>query len=152
MRMFKTVFCMLFTAALCSSVMADVKITDVTAKGKVVTLKAGIARTGSYKVKTVPRELVGLQAVSVPRGNSGKKGSGYSFKISAPATVYLLVDNRMKPVIKGWKKTKMTAVWVASKRDYKDNVYMKDFPAGEVKIPANPKAAIPHMAIVKPEK
>lgn len=152
MRMLKTVFCLLVTAAFCGSVMADVTITDITAKGKAISLKAGVERTGGYKSKTVPGELAGLQAVSVPRGNSGKSGTGYSFKISAPATVYLLVDNRLKGDIKGWNKTKLTAVWIAHKNDFKDKVYIKDFPAGEVKVPANPAGIIPHMAVVKPKK
>ncbi len=152
MRMLKTVFSLLITAALCSSVMADVKITKVTAKGKATVLKAGINRTAPYKVKTAPKELLGLQCVSVPRGNSQKKGTGYSFNISSPATVYLLVDNRMKGDVKGWKKTKLTAVWLVRKASYKDKVYMKDFAAGEVKVPANSAGVIPHMAVVKPKK
>ena len=131
------------------SVFGQVKITDLTQKAKVTSLKAKAARSAPYTVKAVPKELEGLQAVYVPRGNSQKKGTGFSFKVDVPVTVYLLVDARPKLKFDGWTKTKLKASWLAGGKSYNDVIYTKDFPAGVIKIDANPKGCIPHLAVIK---
>ena len=136
--------------AMAITVSAQVKITDLTAKAKLTKLQTKAKRVHSYTVKNVPKELQGLQAVYAPRGDSNKPGVKFSFKVDVPVAVYLLVDARPNKLkLEGWKKTKLKATWIASKKTYKDVVYSKDFPAGVITIPANPKGCIPHMAVVK---
>ncbi len=149
MRTLKKAFLLLCFVSISVAAMAEVKISDVTDNGKEAICKVGELRTADrFKLKTVPKELEGLQAIVVPRGNPGLPGTGFSFKVSAPVTVYLFVDKRYrKPKLEGWKKTKMTAVWENEKNG--DIIYKKDFPAGIVKISANPKYIIPHMAVIK---
>lgn len=133
-----------------SAVFGQVKITDLSNKGKIASLKKGGIRSTPYTIKEIPVEFKELQAVYVPRGNSGKPGTGYSFKTDVAVTIYLLVDARYKQLkLKGWKKTALKAIWLAHKKPYKDIIYVKDFPAGVIKIVANPAGCIPHMAVIK---
>ncbi len=131
------------------SAMAEVKISNITDKGKKSVCKVDALRTADrFKFIEVPKELEGLQAISVPRGKPALPGTGFSFEVSAPVTVYLFVEKRYRnPNLEGWEKTKMTTVWENEKLG--DFVYKKDFPAGVIKIPANPKYKIPHMAVIK---
>jgi hypothetical protein len=143
----------IFAMALCAfagTAFAQVKVTELTNKAQETTLKEKAKRVHSYTIKAVPGELRGLQAVYMPRGSSQKPGVSYSFKVDVPVTVYLFVDARFpKLKFKGWKKTALKASWLASKKTYGDNIYTKDFPAGVIKIAANPKSCIPHMAVLK---
>ncbi|MDD5727347.1 MAG: hypothetical protein PHV59_02175 [Victivallales bacterium] len=150
MKTFKNVFLLLCLTGISVAVTAaELIISDITGNGKETICKVGSFRAKPYKLTSVPKELEGLPAISVPRGKITSPGTGFSFKVSAPVTVYLFVDKLYKnPKLEGWEKTEMTAAWMAS-RLLKDAIYKKTFPAGVVKIPANPERIIPHMAVVK---
>ena len=150
MKMLKPVFFLLCLTGICVAAIAEVKVSDITGEGTKATCKAGIFRTKPYKVKIIPKELEGLTVISVPRGDHNKPGNGFSFKVEAPVTVYLFVDKRYKnPNLEGWKLINMTALWIAGNATLQDIIYQKDFPAGVIKIPGNPKNIIPHMAVIK---
>ena len=150
MKMLKSILFLLSIISICAVATAEVKISDITGEGTKAICKAGIFRTKPYKVKTIPEDLNGLLAISVPRGNYNKPGKEFSFKVDVPVTVYLFVDKRYKnPKLEGWILTKMTTKWTANRKTYQDVIYKKDFPAGIIKIPGNPKLIIPHMAVIK---
>ena len=151
MKLSKLMLCAFSAVAIVGSAFAEVKVSDITAKGKEATLDAGVIRSGVFTVKDFPKELKGLKCISVPRGSHSQAGSTFSFKISAPATVYLFVDVRgeKKTKLEGWEKTTLKAIWVANKKDYPDIIYKKDFEAGTVEIPANTAAMIPCLAVIK---
>ena len=143
--------CAFSAVAIAGSAFAEVKVSDVTAKGKEAALDAGVIRSGVFTVKDFPTELKGLISISVPRGNHAQPGSTFSFKISAPATVYLFVDVRgeKKTKLEGWEKTTLKASWLANNQTLNDAIYKKDFEAGTVEIPANSASMIPCMAVIK---
>lgn len=149
MKTYKKVFLLLSLAIISISAMAEIKISDITNKGKEAICKIGARRTSDqYQLLNIPNELEGLQAVSIPRGSFDKAGTDFSFKVSVPVTIYLFVDKRYKKVtLEGWEKTKMTAGWLDKKHG--DVIYKKNFPAGIVEIPANPMGVLPHLAVVK---
>jgi len=66
-------------------------------------------------------------------------------------SVYLLVDARYADKVKleGWVKTEQEALWTVGDIEYKDVIFVKDFPAGKIEIPASPKKSVPHAAIIK---
>ncbi len=150
MRVFKAVCALLVGIGTLSAVLADETVSGITGKGKAGVFKVeSLRNSDKYILKTIPEGLSGLPAVSVPRGSYSAPGSGYSFTIAKPATVYILVDQRDRgQKLEGWEKTELTAEWMAD-RIYKDWVYKKDFEAGTVEIPANSKACLPNLAIIE---
>ena len=151
MKFAKLILCALSVVAICGMSSAAVKVSAVTSKGKVAVIKEGGSRSGGYTIKQFPAEFKGLEVVSVPRGNPNKAGNPYSFTISAPATVYIMIDARQVKNYKleGWTQTKLTATWIAGKSTYKDVIFKKDFAAGTVAIPANPRSGLPCLAVIK---
>jgi len=150
MKLLKGVSVLLGLVCFAGFAVAEAKINDISNGGTSSPCKAGIIRSGNFKLTAIPQELEGLQAVSVPRGNSGAAGKGFSFKVNVPVTVYLFVDKRYQnPELDGWKKTKMTAIWKAFGKSYQDIICVKNFPGGTIIIPGNPPGMIPHMAVVK---
>jgi hypothetical protein len=99
----------------------------------------------------------GLPCVSVPRGDATKPGTAFRFTIDRPATVYLLVHKRGGYVPKGWQSTKLKARWQVAQYTVTDLIFRKDFPAGEVAIPAHqgltasgkPPYGVGHLAVIQ---
>ena len=137
--------------AVAGSAWAEVKVTDLTKQAKVTAFEVKGNRVDRFTVKTLPEELKGLPLVYVPRGSHQNPGTGYSFKVDAPVMVYLLVDARRAGQLKfeGWEKSELKASWLAGGTEYQDVIFVKEFPAGKVEIPANPKDCIPHSAVIK---
>ncbi len=152
MKLFKTILTLtaMFVVA-SSAIAAELTITELSKGAQMFKLTMGGKRTANtFEMASVPEELKGLDCVSVTRGNYNKPGKEFSFKVSVPVTVYILVDARdSKFAAEGWEKTKLTASWKAGKGTFKDIIYKKDFPAGVVTIMANPAHIIPIMAVVK---
>ena len=153
MKFAKSILAFIIMGTFATGVIAgnEVKITDVSKAAKVVKLKVGGLRTlDKYKLTSLPEELKGMQCVSVKRGDHKKNGKEYSFTVDVPVTVYLLIDKRnSKFKVDGWKKTKLIAKWKAAKTIFIDAIFKKDFPAGMITIPVNPKNSLPNVAIVK---
>ncbi|MDD5596659.1 MAG: hypothetical protein PHV82_01860 [Victivallaceae bacterium] len=150
MKLLKSVSVLLGLICFSGLAMVKVRINDISDNGTSSPCKVGITRSGNFKLAAIPQELEDLQTVSVPRGNSGATGKGFSFKVNVPVTVYLFVDKRCQtPELDGWEKTKMTAIWKAYGKSYQDIIYVKNFPGGTIIIPGNPPGAIPHMAAVE---
>lgn len=136
---------------------AKITVTNLTGGAKVGELKIGALRVVGYPLSVVPDELKGATCVTVPRGDSGKPGAGYSFTIDKAATVYLLYMVRGKVEMpEGWEKTKLVTKWKAGASEFTDEVFKKDFPAGKVEIPVNNSKdgsyGIPHTVVLIPEK
>jgi hypothetical protein len=147
MRVMKSLCCALLLVGSMSSVFAG-EISEITGRGKLAALQVKAARTDRFKLSVIPEELKGMPSIFVPRGDYNKPGTGFSFKLAKPATVYIFVDQRDKgQELAGWEKTALGASWKAD-RDYKDHVYKKDFPAGLVEIPKNSIHALPNLAVV----
>ncbi len=109
-------------------------------------------------ISKLPDELNALKSVAVPRDSYHEPGTGFKFRISAPAVVYISVHQRggyTPPA--SWKKTDMELTWFPKwhKRpeEFTDVIYMKKFDAGVVEIPAHdgggPGYGLPHLAFVK---
>jgi hypothetical protein len=106
-----------------------------------------------YNIDALPESLKALPSVVISRGDWKRKAPGFSFKISAPAEVYLAVHNRggFAPP-NGWEKTDITLTWW--RNQCADTVYRKRFDTGDVKIPGHHGSdkgnyGIPHTAFVK---
>ena len=157
MKIAKIVAGVMVSAGMVASVMAA-EVSDITAGGEKMVLKAGANRNiktpgnSKYEVKTIPAELNELPAIVFPRGDSGKAAEvAYSFKLDKAATVYLFVDAREKnqKVLEGWTKTDLKATWLAWGQPMGDVIYKKDVEAGVVTLPANSKAIVPSLAVIK---
>ena len=112
---------------------------------------------GEYEVVNMPDVFTGLDAVSIPRGNSSKEAPEFEFKVNEAVTVYLLVHDRGQytPPEK-WKKTDMVVEWRPNGTKHTDTVYKRQFPAGEIVIPGHKGKsggyyAVPNMAVLKTE-
>jgi hypothetical protein len=92
-----------------------------------------------------------MQCVVVPRGNSKREAEGFSFKINAPAEVYIAVHDRGGYVPpEGWRKTASRTSWSTG---LTDTVYVKKFEAGTVNVPehggkSGNSYGVPHAAFV----
>ncbi|MEO6003898.1 MAG: glycoside hydrolase family 30 beta sandwich domain-containing protein [Opitutus sp.] len=100
----------------------------------------------------LPGQLKGLEMISANRGDFAKPAIGFTFIVNQPVTVYLAVENRggFRPGPE-WTATGETARW----NERTDSIYSRDFPAGEIAIPAHPGEeggvfGAPHVAFVKP--
>jgi hypothetical protein len=139
-----------------TSFAGGVNVTDLSADAKAFEVKLGGKRTADlFTLTAVPEEFKGATCVSIKRGSTSKPGSGFSFTIDKPCTVYLLYMVRGKIVQpEGWDKTPLTVQWKYSAPILKDVVFKKAFPAGKVEIPVNNSNAgsygIPHMAVLIP--
>ena len=125
--------------------------------GPMVILKPGDARRSAdggekYTFSKIPDSLKYIPCVAVERGDSNKPGKGFTFKISAPATVYIAVLDRgdyTPPA--GWKKFHLKLTWM---KNLTDTVYCRSFKAGIVEIPSHtgksgPNYGVPHTAFVQ---
>ena len=123
---------------------------------QIVFLKPGEGRRAAdsslkYNFTALPAELKAMQCVAVSRGDSKSKAEAFSFKIKAPAEVYIAVHDRGGFVLPaGWRKTAMKTKW---SKGITDTVYVKHFDAGKVDIPGHTgkdgvSYGLPHAAFV----
>lgn len=140
----------------CASAVGDGRITDLSTGAKQGICEPGKPRVAEYMLGPVAPELAGLPCVFMPRGESSKSGSAFSFNLTAPATVYLCVHNRGKATLpEGWTKVASKSSWIAAGNKFEDTVYRKAFGGGKVAIPAhdgkedNGAYGVPHLAVVK---
>ena len=108
--------------------------------------------TDQQKITSMPSPLRTLPRVTVKRGDWTKPAPGFEFEVDQPVTVFLAVDLRGEPKISSaWKKTDLQLTWG---KNFTDNIYSRDFPAGTVSIPSNPTEhkkgsfGMPHLAFV----
>ena len=136
----------LFGAAACCALAAavsaaEVKVSELTggAKQSTLELKAkNRVANGAFTVTAIPARFAGLTIVSVPRGQGNQPGAGYSVTIDRPAAVYLFVHNRGKATLpEGWAKVPGIVEWEANGQPNTDTVYLKEFPAGKIEVPAH---------------
>lgn len=120
---------------------AEVKVSEPTGDAKQSTLELKAKNrvsNGAFFVTAIPVRLAGLTLISVPRGQGAQPGAGYSVTIDRPATVYLLVHNRGKVTVpEGWTKVPGTVEWDANGQPMTDTVYVKEFTAGKIDVPAH---------------
>ncbi len=105
-----------------------------------------------FEISELPDTLVGLDYVTINRGNGQRAGAGFSFHVDKPVRVYLAVHDRSNPTIPaGWEATDLTITWGGES----DRVYVREFEPGVIEIPAhdgrldNGWFGIPHMAFVE---
>lgn len=115
--------------------------------------KQPLRATDQQPITSMPAALSDLARVTVRRGDWHKPAAGFEFKVSGPVTVYLAVDRRGDPELpEPWKPTELSLTWG---NGFSDSVYVGDFPAGTISVPANttehtPGAfGMPHTAFVK---
>lgn len=134
-----------------------VKISKLSKAARLGTLRVGAPRSTPFKFSRIPDGLKSSAYVFVPRGDGNKPGKGFSFSVNKPVLVYLSVLRRGAYSPKGWKKTNLKIVWKVGKAIYVDDVYIKKFPAGKIKIPAHtgmagvnsPPYGVGHAAIIQ---
>jgi hypothetical protein len=91
--------------------------------------------TDQQKITAMPSKLIALPRVTVNRGDWHKPARGFAFDVDSPVTVYLAVDRRGNPKLdSSWKPTEMTLRWG---KEFRDRVYSRHFPAGQISIPGN---------------
>lgn len=93
---------------------------------------------GKFTFVKFPDSLKGLPFFSVPRGKSNQPGAAYSFTLKKPAKLYLFVQNRGNVTVpEGWAKIDEQSSWKFNTETYTDTIYVREFPAGIVEIPAH---------------
>ena len=113
-----------------------------------------IARcSDKFTFKEVPQELSGLARVTIRRGDYHQPAPGYSFTVNRDVKVFLAVDDRGDLGLDDtWRRTDLELTWDG----YADAVYVGEFKAGRVDVPARdvehvPDAyPLPNMCFVKP--
>tara|TARA_R110002049_G_scaffold305056_1_gene500978 strand:- start:11359 stop:14289 length:2931 start_codon:yes stop_codon:yes gene_type:complete len=115
--------------------------------------KTSFRTTDDNEITKLPAALADLPRVTIDRGNWRERAKGFAFVIDRPATVYLAVDGRGASALPSqWKPTDLSLTWG---KDVRDRVYVGEFPAGKVEVPANTfqhtKGAygLPHIAFIK---
>jgi hypothetical protein len=105
-------------------------------------------------ITSIPKSLVSLPRIALPRGDWKKPTPGFQFTIDQPATVFLAVDKRGEPKLSDeWILTDMSITW--GNANYTDAVYQRSFAAGTVEIPRNVTEHIPgsfgmpHLAFIQ---
>lgn len=108
-----------------------------------------------YAIESVPDYLSGLKRITVTRGPN-EPVAGYSFSVDRDVTVYIAVHQRGDPLIPGtWEMMPEFIQWSTSAGDrYRDWVYKRSFPAGEVQIPphygfSGVHYGLPHMVFIQ---
>ncbi len=109
--------------------------------------------TDQQKIRSMPSGLEMLPRVTIDRGDWHQRAPGFDFKVDRPVTVYLSVDRRGEPELPAaWKQTNDSLTWG---KNFEDQIYERDFPAGTVSVPANGTEhtkgsfGMPHMAFVE---
>ncbi|MEK6796434.1 MAG: hypothetical protein AABZ39_16775 [Spirochaetota bacterium] len=132
----------------------SIAITDTPRDAVVADAEGAFRIAGmNYRI-SLPAMLKGGKCISVVRGVWNKPAEGYSFTIDAPATVYLLVQERGTiTTLNGWEKTSMKSVSADGNIRMTDIIYKKDVPAGIVSIPGHDgsdgnKYGMPHTGVV----
>ncbi len=137
-RVFGAAACCALAAAVCA---AEVKVSELTGGAKQSTLELKAKNrvvNGAFAVTAIPVRLAGLTLVSVPRGQGNQAGAGYSVTVDQPATVYLFVQNRGKVTVpEGWTKVPGFVEWEANGQPMTDTIYVKEFTAGKIDVPAH---------------
>ncbi|MBB3209307.1 arylsulfatase A-like enzyme [Rhodopirellula rubra] len=124
------------------------------AVGKLSPVTAQILRASDEQtIHGLPPELAKLPRVSIPRGNWREPAPGFEFNVDIAVNVYLAVDKRGDPKLpSSWRLTDLDVTWGSN---HDDRVYVRQFSAGTVSIPANDiehsKGAygMPHLAFVQ---
>jgi len=104
-----------------------------------------------YSFNALPQELNAMQCVVMPRGDMKREAESFSFKINAPAEVYIAVHDRGEfSLPEGWRKTALKTTWSTT---ITDTVYVKRFEAGTVNVPGHSGTeggnyGLPHAAFV----
>ncbi len=123
----------------------------------ITVLEPGNARrateqTTKYRISALSRELKAYRSVVVPRGVWRAPGRGFSFKLSAPAVVFIAVHQRGNYTPPdGWTETDMRLSWSSG---ITDTLYMRSCDAGVIEIPEHTgkegsNYGLPHMVFVK---
>ncbi len=120
------------------------------APGRIEALNPGIYRVGSYGPLTdIPKALLGLPCVIMPRGNGAAPGAGYDIILNRPSAVYLAVHRRGQARLGSeWLPTGLELRWGQA-----DDIYVRIVEPGRLSIPPHPGQggglfAIPSVAIV----
>lgn len=127
-------------------------------KAGIVKLAKGAFRTqGAFSIQTLPERLVGLEAITLPRGEGAKPGLAYGIVLEEDAWVYLFVHDR-GPYAPGseWVKTAAKSTWSPDgKLSFSDSIYKRRFPKGRVEVPAHTgkegeNHGVPHLVVASP--
>ncbi|OHD63468.1 MAG: hypothetical protein A2096_17295 [Spirochaetes bacterium GWF1_41_5] len=128
------------------------------ADASVKIFKTGTMRCAErYEITDFPKEFLNAVCITVPRGDSKAPGKGYSFTVSRPANIFLLVNRSgdyMPP--SGWKTADLEVSYrIKDQLILTDDVFIMKSKGGKIIIPPHDgqgkSYGIPHMAVVVPE-
>ncbi len=110
------------------------------------------------KIVDAPSSLLGPTALVPPRGvGAEQSGAGYRFRVTEPASLFLLVHNRGEHAPDGWQRTEDSVTWTIEGQTHTDAVYTRLVEPGEVDIPAHTwrnkesQYGVPHVCLVAPQ-
>ncbi|MEK6796210.1 MAG: glycosyl hydrolase family 28-related protein [Spirochaetota bacterium] len=133
-------------------------IKDVPRDAAVTGIKKGIKRCAErYEITDFPDNFSDQTCIAVPRGDPKTAGKGFSFSVTSPSALYIIVMRKagyMPP--SDWKRTDMTVTYrINEKLAMTDDVYVLKTEGGRIDVPQHDgndgTFGIPHMAVVIPE-
>ncbi|MCA9061869.1 MAG: hypothetical protein KDA96_02390, partial [Planctomycetaceae bacterium] len=117
-------------------------------------LDSALRCTDQQPITSMPETLATLPRITIARGDWHKTAPGYSFRVDQPVIVFLAVDRRGNPEPdESWQQTEYELQWG---KEHRDRIYMREFDAGTIAIPANDTEhtagsfGMPHTAFVQP--
>lgn len=107
---------------------------------------------GEYFLKETPEELANYRSYPLQRGSKGIPGKEVNITLSAPAEVYLSVQEANRPanLDRGWQKTDLQLKWRYRNYQFTDSLYKRAAGKGNLTIPRNSDKSVPHLLIVPP--
>lgn len=91
--------------------------------------------TDQQQITEMPVELANLPRITVRRGDWHAAAPGFAFTVNSSVTAYLAVDQRGNPQLDpAWQLTDLSLKWG---NNFSDQIYSRDFPAGQISIPGN---------------
>lgn len=130
----------------------DRRIVHLAAGQKKLPDVKALRATDQQQITAMPDQLANLPRVTVNRGDWHKVAPGFTFTVNSAVTVYLAVDQRGNPQLDpAWQLTELSLKWG---KGFNDQIYSRDFPAGNVSIPENDTQhtpgsfGMPHTAFV----
>jgi hypothetical protein len=129
-------------------------------KAKAVPFTIGMNRlAGAHEITGAPEAFSGKTSIVCDRGDSSKPNPAWSFRLEAPARLYLCVLRRGSTVVPPeWEKTGLLLAWKAKEgTQFRDDIYTRLTPAGVVNIPGHDGKegathGVPHLVLVDDPK
>lgn len=101
---------------------------------------------GGPEFSELPDALKKLEMISLKRSNDGK-GMAWNFFVNQPVKVWLLAQNSDETKLDpAWQRTDLKTKWNGGT----DTVFVRNYPAGKIEIPAPRRDTVSHSVFVEP--